>query len=319
MKNRLKKLTAALLGVLLLTGCQGNIDGNKEIKSYSLAQSMIIVATERNRYEAAFTGEIWDVTLENGSTFDTYLLTQVKTFLQNMKTMTLLAKDQEISLTSAEKTQIRSLAETYYEGLTEDDISYMGIRLDDVITMYQEYYLTNKVVHELTRELDLEVSDSEAKVITIQQMELTDPDTAATVLEKAMAEGADFDAIAREYTGGNARQRQLARDDEESSFEQAAFALAAGEISPVVISDGKYYILRCVSDYDEAATAERKTWLYKERKNQVFKQIYNQFQASRPLDFSDEVWDDIALNPQKLSTTTNFFDLYQEEFGSQSY
>lgn len=319
MKNRLKKLTAALLGVLLLTGCQGNIDGNKEIKSYSLAQSMIIVATERNRYEAAFTGEIWDVTLENGSTFDTYLLTQVKTFLQNMKTMTLLANDQEISLTSAEKTQIRSLAETYYEGLTEDDISYMGIRLDDVITMYQEYYLTNKVVHELTRELDLEVSDSEAKVITIQQMELTDPDTAATVLEKAMAEGADFDAIAREYTGGNARQRQLARDDEESSFEQAAFALAAGEISPVVISDGKYYILRCVSDYDEAATAERKTWLYKERKNQVFKQIYNQFQASRPLDFSDEVWDDIALNPQKLSTTTNFFDLYQEEFGSQSY
>ena len=200
-KHRWKSVAAALLLAVSITGCSGvpSTSNVKETPGYTLPQSMIIVATERNRYQQIYTSDLWNVTLNNGMTFQIYLLDQVQTFLQNMKTMSLLAKDQDITLTGSEKDRLRRLSETYYEGLSQDDIAYMGIDLDDVITMYQEYYLANKVVGELTKELNLEVSDSEAKVITIQQLAVSDRDTANQLYEQAAAEGSDFAAIAQAW------------------------------------------------------------------------------------------------------------------------
>lgn len=322
MNHRWKQLTAGLLCIAMLTGCGGGLPIASEAKatdSYSLPQSMIIVATERNRYQQVYTDEIWKVTLDDGSSFQSYLLGQVQEFLQNLKTMTLLAQDQDITLTSAEKDQIRRLADAYYEGLTEADIAYMGITPEDVLNMYQEYHLANKVVNELTRELDLEVSDSDAKVITIQQIQLADADTAAEVYTQVTAEDSDFAAIAKANSTDSQIERQLGRGEASASLEQAAFALETGQISPVVSSDGSYYIIKCVNDYDEAATSERKTWIYNERKNQVFQQIYNQFQVDHDLAFSDEIWQNITFSTSDQSTTTNFFQLYHKEFSSQGY
>lgn len=322
MNHRWKQLTAGLLCIAMLTGCGGGLPIASEAKatdSYSLPQSMIIVATERNRYQQVYTDEIWKVTLDDGSSFQSYLLGQVQEFLQNLKTMTLLAQDQDITLTSAEKDQIRRLADAYYEGLTEADIAYMGITPEDVLNLYQEYHLANKVVNELTRELDLEVSDSDAKVITIQQIQLADADTAAEVYTQVTAEDSDFAAIAKANSTDSQIERQLGRGEASASLEQAAFALETGQISPVVSSDGSYYIIKCVNDYDEAATLERKTWIYNERKNQVFQQIYNQFQVDHDLAFSDGIWQNITFSTSDQSTTTNFFQLYHKEFSSQGY
>lgn len=322
MNHRWKQITAGLLCIAMLTGCGGGLpiaSEPKRIDSYSLPQSMIIIATERNRYQQVYTDEIWKVTLDDGSSFQSYLLEQVQEFLQNLKTMTLLAQDQDITLTSAEKDQIRRLADAYYEGLTEADIAYMGITSDDVLNLYQEYHLANKVVNELTRELDLEVSDSDAKVITIQQIQLADADTAAEVYTQVTAEDSDFAAIAKANSTDSQIERQLGRGEASASLEQAAFALETGDISPVVSSDGSYYIIKCINDYDEAATLERKTWIYNERKNQVFQQIYNQFQVDHDLAFSDELWQNITFSTSDQSTTTNFFQLYHKEFSSQSY
>ena len=61
------------------------------------------------------------------------------------------------------KTGFDRLSETYYNGLTPEDIAYMGIEQEDVLTMYQEYHLANKIVAELTKEMNLEISDSEAQ------------------------------------------------------------------------------------------------------------------------------------------------------------
>lgn len=322
MNHRWKQLTAGLLCIAMLTGCGGGLPIASEAKatdSYSLPQSMIIVATERNRYQQVYTDEIWTVTLDDGSSFQSYLLGQVQEFLQNLKTMTLLAQDQDITLTNAEKDQIRRLADAYYEGLTEADIAYMSITPEDVLNLYQEYHLANKVVNELTRELDLEVSDSDAKVITIQQIQLADADTAAEVYTQVTAEDSDFAAIAKANSTDSQIERQLGRGEASASLEQAAFALETGQISPVVSSDGSYYIIKCVNDYDEAATLERKTWIYNERKNQVFQQIYNQFQVDHDLAFSDEIWQNITFSTSDQSTTTNFFQLYHKEFSSQGY
>lgn len=322
-KGRFLCLVLCLVTVMMaVCGCKSGIpivSNVKENYDYPKSQAMIVIATERNRYENAYTDAIWNVTLENGQTFEAYLLEQIKAFLKDLKTMNLLAESQEIALTSSEKDRIRQVAENYYGGLSQSEISYMGITLEDVNSMYQEYYMANKVVGELTKEVNLEVSDSEAKVISVRQIVMSDREKADAAYEKVVAEGSDFASIAREVTEGDTIERQIGRGEETKTVEEAVFALASGEVSPVVEADGTCYIFQCVSDYEVEATKKRKTRLYEERKNQVFQQIYAQFQTEHEITFSDEIWAGIHFSKDDPVTSNNFFSLYQEEFGGQGY
>lgn len=317
-KHRWNTLITVILCTALLAGCKGGLAigaDAKETKGFSLPQAMIIVATERNRYQQLYTEALWNVSLSDGTTFQTFMLDQVQVFLKNLKTMTLLAKEQSITLTSAEKDQIRRLSASYYEKLTPEDIAYMNIKPDDVTIMYQEYYLANKVVHELTKDLNLEVSDSEARVMIIQQIEVSSEDTANEIYKQVTAEGSDFAAIAKEQSINPQVERYLGRGEEASAFEDASFDLTIGQISPIVSSNGSYYIIKCISDYEEKATAERKTQIHEERKRQVFQKIYSQFQADHDIVFSEDILDGIVFSSDDKTTSTNFFQLYQEEFG----
>ena len=130
-----------------------------------------------------------------------------------------------------------------------------------------------------------------------------------------MEEGSDFSAAARDATGASPEERRLGRGEESEAFEEAAFALAAGEISSVVESESSFYVIQCVSDYEADATRERKNRIYKERKNWAFQQIYSQFQADHKVPIPPEVWADVTFEGGEEAETSNFFLLYQEEFG----
>ena len=315
----------ASVGVLMLcgsTGCGKGIpivSDNKVNYDYPKAQAMIIVANERNRYEKVYTDQIWDVELDGGETFESYLLEQVQAFLKDLKTMNLLADSRLLELGSGEREQIRQVSELYYQGLTEGDIQYMGVTLADVEAMYEEYYVANKLVNELTLEMDMEVSDSEAKVITVQQVVLTDREKAAEIIAATAEQNSDFAAVVQEKTDEKPQELKVGRGQLDKDLEEAAFALEVGQISPVVESDGQYYIFQCVNDYEVEATKERKAQLYEERKSQAFGRIYAQFQLEHEIVLTDPMWSELQFLETDQTTADNFFVLYQEEFGSQSY
>lgn len=316
-RRKLKQAFAIVLACVFLAGCGKGIPIVSEVqetKAYTKPQSMIIVATERNRYQKVYSSQIWGVELPDGGTFESYLLGQVREFLHEMRLMNMLAEEKEITITSAEKEELRKLSEEYYKSLTEEDLAYIGADEDDVRTMYEEYFLSNKVVRELTKDMDLEISDSEAKVITVEEIVMSDGTTAADVWNEVNVEGADFSAIAREYSENSETVRQIGRGGEGGAVEKAAFALAAGEISEVVEEDGLYYIIKCISDYDEDATQARKDSLYYQRKQDAFGRIYTQFKADNPITFDDEIWKDISFSVSDKTETTNFFELYRQHF-----
>lgn len=311
-------LAAALAVSPFAGGCAKEVPSvsePQEPKSYTLPQIMVIVITERNRYQQIYTDRIWEAEMENGETFEEYLLEQVRVFLENLKTMTLLAKDREITLSSGEQDRVRRIARNYYSDLSRADIEFLGISEEDVAVLYEDYHIANKVVEELTKGIDLEVSDSEAKVITIRQVKFADREKAEAALGRFLEEGSDFSAAARDVTGASPEERRLGRGEESEAFEEAAFALAAGEISSVVESEGSFYVIQCVSDYEADATRERKNRIYKERKNWAFQQIYSQFQADHKVPIPPEVWADVTFVGGEEAETSNFFLLYQEEFG----
>ncbi len=314
-KRRGRIFLAVLALIALLTGCKADIPIVSEIaetKAYTLPQSMIILATERNRYQTIYTSQIWGIDLPGDQNFETYLVDQVKEFLQEMKMMNLLAENKGVTLTSGEKEEVRKASDEYFESLTKEDISYMKVTQEDVKTMYEQYYLSNKVVTELTKDMSLEISDSEAKVIVVDQIVLKDKEQADHVLSLVTAQGADFTALAREYSSEETVERHIGRGEVSKPYEEAAFALLAEEISPVVEDKGKYYIIKCVNDYDETATQERKSGLYRTRKKEAFDQIYNKYKEEHPITFSNEIWKDVKFSKEDKTTTTNFFEIYKK-------
>lgn len=314
-------LSAALSMWLGTTACSNGIPIVSEVKEtqgYTDSQTMLIIATERNRYRQIYTDQIWQVQVsEDGDTFQSYLLGEIQEFLRELKTMNLLADQEDITLTSQEKEQLRELADKYYASLTQEDRTYIGADKDDVYTMYEAYHRANKLVDELTRDVNLEISDSEAKVITVQEIKLSDGERAREVYGQVTAEGADFATIARTVSEDSTIDKSVGRSERSKSYEDPVFALEAGQISPVFEENGAWYIVKCINDYDEAATLERKQKLALQRKNLAFSQIYDAFAAEHIVEIRGSIWDDISLNDGADSTTTGFFEMYQEQMNQQ--
>ncbi len=64
------------------------LSGRKSEREYGKAETMVIVTTERLRYEELYTDKIWDVAVdESGTTFEETLVNQIHDFLKELKTM----------------------------------------------------------------------------------------------------------------------------------------------------------------------------------------------------------------------------------------
>ncbi|MCD8225528.1 MAG: peptidyl-prolyl cis-trans isomerase [Clostridiales bacterium] len=303
--------------VLLLASCGSSSPIVSEVsgsQGYTDAQIRLVVATERNRYQSVYTKQIWQAEVdENGTTFEEYLTGQIEGFLKELKTMNLLADERELRVSGQEKEQLTELSQAYYDGLTEADLSYIGADVDDVYELYEEYYRANCLVDQLTQDVNLEISDSEARVVNMQEICVSDADTARQVYEAA-AGGSDFLSLVRSYAENEESEVSIGRGERPSAYEDIVFSLEDGEISPVIALDGQYYIVRCLEDYDEAKTLERKEKLAIQRKARAFGAIYDAFAEEHPVELRGDVWREISFAEGGDSTTTNFFTLYKEYF-----
>lgn len=307
---------AGLLVLLLsMSGCSQGIPiipESKVSQGYTDAQNMLIIATERNRYEDIYTEQIWEAAVdEEGNTFQSYLLQEIQTFLRELKTMNLLADEYEISLDAQEKEKLEELTDRFYESLTEADLAYIGVGREDVYTMYEAYHRANLLIDEVTKNTNLEISDSEAKVITIQEIRLTDEVMADAVYEQVTGEKADFMAIAKNVSEDEEIEKSIGRGTHTSAYEDVVFMLETGQISPVIEEEGVFYIVKCMNDFEEKAVLERKEKLALQRKNLAFQSVYETFAAEHGAEIGGAFWEKLTFEKEQ-STTTDFFKLYQE-------
>lgn len=316
-KHCVKNITALFflfcISMFALSGCsKGTVSEAKAQKGYSLPEIMIVAMAEKNRYEEVCTDQIWGVSIsDDGSSFETYLAEQIKSFMEEMKTMKLLADESQIYLTSEEKALMSEAANEYYSALAEDDIAHMGVTREDVQIVYEDYFLANKLVEELTKGVNLEVSDNEAKVITISQVKTDSKETADNMRQAAEAENADFQRCA-DSLGLPVSTRQLGRADESEVFENAVFSLTTGQVSEVIKNGESYYVVKCISDYDEAFTLARKEVIYKERKRKAFREIYDVFKSGVKLTYASDPWETLDLKEGKYAKDADFFGIYKK-------
>ena len=322
-------LIAGLLGISMVTGltaCGGD-DGTKVVfttgfgknevfrigdESCSKAEIMIYLTTIQNQYANVYGTEIWNTSL-NGVTLEDNVKETVLARIAQIKTMYLLAKEKEVTLDEAEEAKVVQAAQEYYSSLNDTEIETMGATEEIVENLYREYAMADKVYRLIIQDINPEISDDEARKITVQQIFFA---TAST----------DMDGNLKPYSESSIQKayekacevRTMAVDGEhdftESAYEEAAFNLATDEVSQVIQCERGYYIIKCTNTLDREETDANKLKIVEERKREVFGQEYDSFVNTLVRQLNDKLWDEITLITDEQVTTDNFFDVYAKYF-----
>lgn len=350
MRNRNRRMAAALLTVLLLllSGCMDSLKGSKvvlttgfeknevfriEDMSCTLPEAMVYLINTKNRYESVYGREIWNVSLD-GVTLEENIKETVLAQLAQQKTMNLLARQNGVVLSEEEEARVMQAAETYFQSLSEEEKSTLQITVKDVEELYREYALARKVYQYIIKDINPEISDDEARTITVQyiyfrtcildgtgkKIEYSEEEK-QKILRKAEEvrfqlknEEADFEELILKYSDSEEGTCSFGKGEKDQAFEDAAFNLETDEISDIVETPDGYYLIKCISTFNRTETDANKVKIVEKRREEVFGQEYEDFVAALTRNLNEDLWQSVSLAGTENITTSDFFDVFNKYF-----
>lgn len=340
-----------MLGVLV-TGCAGEKEsgaggGTKVVlttgfdkdevfkigtASCKKAEVMVYLTNMQNQYEGVYGEQIWQRKVGD-KTLEDKVKDVVLARLAQIKTMNLLAQQRNVTLSEQEEQMVCEAAEEYYASLGDAETEKLGV--DEQLTeqLYREYALANKVYSQIIESTNPEISDDEARMVTVDQIFLKtyalDGEgnrTAYTQSAKNAAEekiksirqmvldGEDFGTLAARYCEDSQLTVSFCKGEKDAALEEAAFNLGKGEVSQVIETEDGFYLLKCISTLDRQQTDANKQRIMAQRKEEAFTNIYQQFMRTQIRSLNEELWDEITFVKDADVTTTSFFDVYNQYF-----
>lgn len=322
--------------VILTTGFYSDEVFRIENKSCRLPEVMVYLTTLQNQYEEVYGAEIWQVNLD-GITLEENVKEMVLAKIAQIKSLNLLAESMDVKLEEEEFKKVELAAETYYASLNETEIELMGVTPELIEQLYGEYALAEKVYAHIIRDINPEISDDEARTITVQHILIKTYTTdgrgerveySESAKEAAYARAAEayalamdgshtFEELIARYSEDNVATYSFRKGEMTDSFERAAFNLGNNEISAIVEDEYGYHIIKCLNTFDREETDQNKLKIVEERKKEVFGKEYDVFVDTLTRKLNDEVWEAVTFLHDERVTTKNFFDVYEEYFVSE--
>ena len=320
-----KRMTATVCIMLCLTmflaGCQiGNKDivvsstvGNRQVfkiggSACGLKEARVYLTNYQNIYGTAYGVDLWKHDFGVDSLVD-YVKAVTMEELTRVYCMDLLAESREMSLSEEEKEAVSSAAREYYDSLSEEEHTYLGVSESDIEEYYSHYALAQKLYNSLTNEVNAEVSDDEARVMEIMQIFVTDAGKAAEVSAKLQG-GDDFASVANNYNELAAIQVTISRDDVPKEVEEVAFAMDNNQVSGEIAVENGYYFIKCLNKYNEELTEANKSNIVEKREKEAFDDVYNEYVSSLNSSLNEELWKEIKLNTDGTIMTNSFFEVF---------
>jgi foldase protein PrsA len=286
-------------------------------RSCTLPEIMVYLTTTQNQYERVYGYEIWEVSV-NGRSLEDSIKENVLAKIAQIKTMYLLAMEREVVLSEEEIARVEAAAEDYFQTLNETEISAMKISIDIIQNLYTEYAYADKVYQQIIGSLNPEISDDEARIITVQQIYLqgktTENLTQAQEVRELAQSGEEFEALALSYSDEEVITDSFGKGERESAVEAAAFAMETAQISQVVEGENGYYILKCISTLNREETDVNKQKIVEQRKEEVFGQDYDAYVKGLVRILNEEAWEKVTFLHDEDITTADFFDCYTKYF-----
>lgn len=328
MKKLTRKIAVVLLlsFSLLLTGCKiggrevvvsNALNGHQVFKigktSCSLKEARVYLVNYQNIYGQAYGLDLWQHDFGDDSLVD-YVKNITLQELTRVISMDELAASKEITLDDTEKDKISEAAKEYYGSLTDEEVSYMGVSESDIRDYYEHYALAQKIYSSLTGAVNEEVSDDEARVMTVMQIYVTDAGKAEEAAAR-LAQGEDFATVANNYNERESIQVDIARDDLPKEIADIVFQMENDEVSGKLSVDGGYYFVKCLNKYDKDLTEANKTKILEKREKEAFDGEYSDFTASLESSINEKLWNGLELETGSKMQTNTFFEVFEQYCG----
>lgn len=296
--------------LVFTTGLSGNQVFKIGTETCTMPEIMIYLTTFYNQYAEIYGKEMWNYDF-GGVSLEEHVKDEVLSKLAQIKIMNLMAEERGITLSEEEEQRVSKAAEVYYETLSEELKKQEDITKEIVQKVYEEYAAANKVYANITEAADMEISDDEARTVTVQKIYFQNEDRGKQILERIQS-GEAFEAIAAEVSEDKQLVQSYARGTVETAFEEVLFSMDAGEISDVIKTSDGFYIVKCISTMDYEATQENKLVLADKRKKEAFSQAYTEIAKNTHSQFRDKQWEKLTLREEIYETEANFFEIYEE-------
>ena len=239
-----------------------------------------------------------------------------------IKAMQLLAGEVGVALEPADSDRAAAAAAAYYTSLTDADLALLdGVSQELLRQMYLEVALANRVYAYTVRDVNPEISDDEARTITVEQIRVNKGTDAASAREKIaeaqfrIEAGEDFANVLPDYNEAESSRVSFGLGMGDGIPEEAAFSLDSGETSGILETEDAYYLLRCVSSFDREQTRANKSVIVEQRRHEAFGTVYDAFIAELPVRLNEKAWEALQIPADSGSTTTSFWDIYDRFFG----
>lgn len=319
--------------VILYTGFKKDEVFRIETMSCMLPEVMVYLTNTQDQYEAAFGSRIWQTKLGEVSLEESIKET-VLAQLAQIKTMNLLAQRHGVQLDEKELALTEEAADAYYSSLNQTEREVMQVDREVIAQLYAEFALANKVYEYIIKDINPEISDDEARTITVQhilirtyvqdgtgkKIEFSDKDKkeayerAKEILSLAREEGADFEELVLNYSEGDKSNYSFGKGETDPAFEEAAFNLGKGEVSDIIETSYGYHIIKCINTFNREETDANKIKIVEKRKEEVFGQEYDAFVSTLTRTINQSLWDSVSFSTNEEVTTCDFFDIYNQYF-----
>lgn len=297
----------------------------------TLPELMVYLTNTQNQYESVYGSEVWNISLD-GVTLEENVKEMVLAKIAQIKSMYLLAGNKDVQLTEAEQTKVEQAAQEYFRSLNDTEVELLGVDLDTVVQLYTEYALADKVYKYIIQDINPEISDDEARTITVQHILLKTYTTdgagkrvayteelkrnvyqrACDIREQAVSGEQNFLDLASRYSEDATVTYSFGKGEMDIAFEEAAFSLETDEISQVVETESGYHIIKCINTFDREQTDANKLEIVEERRREVFGQEYDAFVEKLNREINEKLWQQVNFVHDDNVTTSNFFDVYDK-------
>lgn len=338
-KRALCLILSLILMCALLSGCEKRryvlttaFEKNELMringKSCYLPEMMLYLTTVQNRYKEVYGPEIFERTVDGVSIADR-LKDMVLAKVAQIKAMNLMAESYGLKLTEEENRQVFERAEAFYQTLNAKERETIGVKADDIRKYYTEYALADKVYDHVIKDINPEISDDEARIVTVWHILIKTYsldaegnrvkyseramkeayETARLVHELAVSGEDSFESIAAKYSEDPELSYTFGRGEMSEKIEEVAFSLDKDAVSDIVETESGYHIIKCVSDFDVDMTQENKIAILKQRRETAFDETYDAFVEGLTKTLNRKLYDSIELIRDEEVVTSDFFDV----------